>query len=205
MAEQPGVVDVKVDVEGIVRGIRDEIRRRHPEPEVPGWEAPRSELSDRGAGVELGSLPSPAIFSPHLRYLNEHWQLEPLFPLRSHRAVVGHAIVTAKKLVRKAVMGLFLPVFQSITAFFSNLTNFLNTLAKSVDDTANALTAADRRLAERIEVVATERRELVTRIEGGEKALVERMDLLFAALDRERLALERRIEELEARGGPASR
>lgn len=204
MADEREGVDGKVDVERIVRGIRDEIRRRHPEPEVPGWDAPRSRLSDDVGGPRLEALPSPAIFSPHLRYLNEHWQLEPMFPLRSHRAVVGWVIVAAKKAVRKAVMGLFLPVFQSITAFFSNATNFLNTLAKNVDDASNALAATDRRLAERIEGVASERRELVTRIEGGEKALVERMDLLFGALDRERLALERRIEDLEARGGSAS-
>ena len=43
----------------------------------------------------------------------------------------------------------------------------------------------------------------MTRIEGGEEALVERMDLLFAALDRERLALERRLEDLEAKSAPA--
>lgn len=203
MVEEREVVDGKVDVERIVRGIRDEIRRRHPEPEVPGWDAPRSTLAGEAAGVQLEALPSPAVFSPHLRYLNEHWQLDPMFPLRSHRAVVGRVIVAAKKVARKAVMGLFLPVFQSITAFFSNTTNFLNTLAKNVDEATNALAATDRRLAERIESVANERRELVARIEGGEKALVERMDLLFGALDRERLALERRIEDLEARGAPA--
>ncbi|MBK7975616.1 MAG: hypothetical protein IPK07_20820 [Deltaproteobacteria bacterium] len=200
--EREGVGD-KVDVERIVRGIRDEIRRRHPEPDMPAWDAPRSNLADGAGGVRLDSLPGPAIFSPHLRYLNEHWQLDPMFPLRSHRAVVGRVIVAAKKLVRKSVMGLFLPVFQAITAFFSNTTNFLNTLAKNVDDTTNVLAATDRRLAERIENVASERRELVTRIEGGEKALVERMDLLFAALDRERLALERPLEDLEAKSAPA--
>lgn len=205
MAEERDRIDGKVDVERIVRGIRDEIRRRHPEPEAPSWDAPRTNLLEGGDGVRVEALPSPAIFSPHLRYLNEHWQLDPLFPLRSHRALVGRVIVAGKKVVRKAVMGLFLPVFQSITALFSNTTNFLNTLAKNVDDASNALAATDRRLAERIETVASERRELVTRIEGGEKALVERMDLLYGALDRERLALERRIEDLEAQVDPSNR
>ncbi len=199
MADERDLDRDVVDVARIVRGIRDEIRRRHPEAELPAWEAPQS----RGAGTDgaggLAELPAPAIFSPHLRYLNEHWQLDPLFELRSHRPLVGWIIVASKRLVRKAVMGLFLPVFQSITAFFSNLTNFANTVAKNLDDTTNLLAANDRRLADRIERVAAERSELVTRIEGGEQALVERMDLLFKKLDQERLALERRVEDLEGR------
>ncbi len=192
-----------VDVARIVRGIRDEIRRRHPEADLPPWESPRTVGGASEAAGGLAELPSPAIFSPHLKYLNEHWQLDPLFPLRSHRPVVGRIIVLAKLAVRKSVMGLFLPVFQAITAFFSNLTNFSNTLAKNLDDATNRLAANDRRIVERIERVAAERAELVTRIEGGEQALADRMDLLFQKLDRERLALERRVEDLEGRSSQA--
>ncbi len=199
MADERDLDRDAVDVASIVRGIREEIRRRHPEAELPAWQAPRAGGAATESAGGLAELPPPAIFSPHLRYLNEHWQLDPLFELRSHRPVVGWIIVTSKRLVRKAVMGLFLPVFQSITAFFSNLTNFANSVAKNLDDATNLLAANDRRLADRIERVAAERGELVTRIEGGEQALVDRMDLLFEKLDRERLALERRVEDLEGR------
>ncbi len=191
----------RVDVERILRGIREEIRRRHPEAERPSWEPPGAGLSDTSDPGELGSLPQPAIFSPHLRYLNERWQLDPLFPIHSHRPGVGALIVAWKKLLRKLVMGLFLPVFQAITLFFSNLTNFLNTFAKNVDDATQRLAANDRALADRIRLVAEERRALVVRAERAEKSLVDRMDLLFERLDRERLALERRVEDLETQSG----
>lgn len=193
----------RVDVERILRGIRDEIRRRHPEAELPAWQPPGEVPAGapRGTGRDLEPLPPPAIFSPHLRYLNEHWQLQVTFPITSHRPVVGAFIVLGKKVVRAAVLGLFVPVFQSITAFFSNTTNFLNTLAKNLDDASNRLAANDRVLADRIRELDEERaraeRELKLRIERAEHALVERMDLLYERLDRERLALEQRVEDLE--------
>lgn len=196
----------RVDVEQVLQGIRDEIRRRQPETDLPGWSRPdRPSLEAGGDAAEIEAPPPPLVFSPHLRHLNEHWQLDPHFSIASHRPVIGPVLVAGKRTVRRVVLWLVLPVFEQITSFFSNVTNMLNAVARDLELVADRSTRNAERIAARLsetdERHLRAEREMIERIERAERLLVERMDLLYGRLDREGIALERRVETLEGADG----
>lgn len=124
-----------VRTEEILRKIRREIEASRPPR--GGAPAPDDDSLPRIAG------------RPELAYLNRHWLLDPACEIRSHRRLVGPAVVGVKKILRRLVLGVLEGYFDNERRFLLEVVRLHNALAERSDRLLQALTERSKAIAER--------------------------------------------------------
>lgn len=160
--------DEEIDVEEIMRKIRENIRMRREAGIYPEDEMEESNPSPASAPPHEGKdgEPEPISLSPEARrdldYINSNWDIENKgYFISSHRQVTGRFLVTGRELVHGEVRRYVDPAIWKQKEFNGSVVRVLNEVARSVEQISAKLTG----LEDALRIV---RSEISQKSDGGE-------------------------------------
>lgn len=209
-------VPESINTEDIMREIRDRLANEETQLKVSSLSTLKDFDQIRGAACEPMDN-NLELLNECVRENNQNWDVSPVWPITSHRKVIGPIIVFGKRIVRKLLSWYVARPWQQQFAFNSSVTRSINELAKlttlynskfnnksmalDYDHLVKRVTSMEMILAdEREERKLSNIREKTDRIEDVIQGLnkeKQRLDSAVVGLNDELLFLSEKIRRLE--------
>ncbi|MDF0593745.1 hypothetical protein P0O24_09125, partial [Methanotrichaceae archaeon M04Ac] len=170
--------DDEIDVEEIMRKIRENIRMRkeagvYPEGDI-GEIHPASENQDRSGEVKLTALSPEA--RRDLDYINSNWDIENKgYFISSHRPVAGRFLIRGRELVHGEVRRYVDPAIWKQREFNASTMRLLNEVARGLEEIGGRLAVLEGALREARSETAEARSDLGSDLSRLDAAFDERI------------------------------